>query len=382
MSTIDISLEIQDLLRSHSGGLKSVGIFLASLTLLGLIFRQWALPKPIPGIPYRADAITTVLGDFTTIGKYMASANVTYFDWLIAQSKRLNSPIFQIFSQPLGRPVVVVNDFREAQDILMRRGKEFDRAHTVFDIFEGIIPDHHIVQKTNAVWKSHRRLLQDLMSPGFLDGVAAPVIYHHVSNLARLWDMKTQIAQGRPFTAAADIYNTALDAVHGFAYGQGFQHRAIQPMLEYLERTTQNTTETLTYKGGLDDPVEFPTPESDEVVKAVVTVTSTFADVQTSPMAHLKWPVLKRSPKFVRAKKIRDESIRKEIQAAVERTQTHPDPSTVRSAVDHMVRRETTLAEKEGRAADFFSTTMFDEVSLLSKASPLCIANSIPSRAN
>lgn len=382
MSTIDISLEIQDLLRSHSGGLKSVGIFLASLTLLGLIFRQWALPKPIPGIPYRADAITTVLGDFTTIGKYMASANVTYFDWLIAQSKRLNSPIFQIFSQPLGRPVVVVNDFREAQDILMRRGKEFDRAHTVFDIFEGIIPDHHIVQKTNATWKSHRRLLQDLMSPGFLDGVAAPVIYHHVSNLVGLWDMKTQIAQGRPFTAATDIYNTALDAVHGFAYGQGFQHRAIQPMLEYLERTTQNTTETLTYKGGLDDPVDFPTQDSDEVIKAVVTVTSTFADVQTSPMAHLKWPVLKRSPKFKRAKKIRDESIRKEIQAAVERTQTHPDPSTVRSAVDHMVRRETTLAEKEGRAADFFSTTMFDEVSLLSKASPLCIANSIPSRAN
>lgn len=51
MSTVDISLEIQDLLRSHSGGLKSFGIFVASLTLLGLIFRQWALPKPISGIP-------------------------------------------------------------------------------------------------------------------------------------------------------------------------------------------------------------------------------------------------------------------------------------------------------------------------------------------
>lgn len=309
----------------------------------------------------------------------MASGSVTFFDWLTAQSKELDSPIFQIFPEPLGRPMVVLNDFREAQDILMRRGKEFDRAHTMFDLFQGIIPDHHIVQRTNTVWKSHRRLLQDLMSPGFLDGVAAPVIYHHVSNLVRLWDMKAQIAEGRPFTAAADIYNTALDAVHGFAYGQGFKHRAIQPTLDYLERNIQMTTEELEYKGGLDDPVDFPIQELDEVIKSEVTITSTFADVQTSPIARLKWPILMRMPKLVKAKQIRDESIRKEIQAAVEKTQAHADPSTVRSAVDHMVRRETTLAEKEGRAPDFFSRTMFDEVSLLSTSSQ---ATSIPCKAN
>lgn len=299
----------------------------------------------------------------------MASADVTFFDWLTKQSKELNSPIFQIFPEPLGRPMVVVNDFREEQDILMRRGKEFDRAYTIHHLFKGIIPNHHIVQKTNAVWKSHRRLLQDLMSPGFLDGVAAPVIYHHVSNLVRLWDMKAQIAQGRPFTAANDIYNTALDAVHGFTYGQGFEHRAIQPTLEYYERTTEETAEKLRGNGGVDDAIEFPTRSPPEVVQAAITVTSTFADVQTSPIAYLKWPILMRMPKLVKAKEIRDNSIRQEIQAAVERAQTHPDPSAVRSAVELMVRRETTLADKEGRAPDYFSTTMFDEVSLLSNVS-------------
>lgn len=369
MSTVDISLEVQDLIRSYSGGFQSLGFFIAAVTFLVFIFRQWALPKPIAGIPYRADAVTSVLGDFTAIGKYMASGGVTFFDWLTTQSKELDSPVFQIFPEPLGRPVVVLNDFREAQDILMRRGKEFDRAHTMFDLFQGIIPDHHIVQKTNAIWKSHRRLLQDLMSPGFLDGVAAPVIYHHVSNLVRLWEFKAEIAQGRPFAAAADIYNTALDAVHGFAYGQGFKHRAIQPTLDYLERSVQMTTEKLKSTGGLDDPVDFPIQDSDEVIKSAVTITSTFADVQTSPIAYLKWPVLMKMPKLVKAKKIRDDSIRREIQAAVEKTRAHADPSTVRSAVDHMVRRERTLADKEGRAPDFFSTTMFDEVSLLSNAS-------------
>lgn len=363
MSTIDISPEIQNLFRSHSGDFKSVGVFLAVITLSIYVFRQWALPKPIPGIPYRPSGAKSVLGDVTALSKYLASSDVTYFDWLIAESKELDSPIYQVFPQPLGPPMVVLNDFRESQDILMRRGKEFDRGYNMIDIFKGIIPNHHIVQKTNAVWKSHRRLLQDLMSPGFLDGVAAPVVYHHVSNLVRLWDIKASIARGRPFTAAADIYNTALDAVHGFAYGQEFEHCAIRPNLEYLERTTQETTETPRYEGGVDDPVEFPTQTSDEVIKAVVTITSTFAEVTSSPIASVKWPVLMRMPKLVKAKEIRDGAIRKEIRAAVERTQTHPDASAVRSAVEHMVRRETTLAEKEGRAPDFFSTIIFDEVS-------------------
>lgn len=380
MSTVDVSLEIQKLSRSYPGELKSLGVFVAALTFLVIVFRQWALPKPIPGIPHRANAVTSILGDFTSIGKYMASGDVTFFDWLTAQSKELNSPIFQIFPEPLGRPKVVLNDFREEQDILMRRGKEFDRAYTVHHLFKGIVPNRHIVEKTNAVWKSHRRLLQDLMSPGFLDGVAAPVVYHHASNLVRLWDMKAQIAQGRPFMAATDIYNTALDAVHGFTYGQGFEHRAIQPTLEYFERTSQETRENLRGNGGIDDAIEFPTQNLDEVTKAAITITSTFADVQTSPIAYLKWPVLMRMPKLVKAKEIRDNSIRKEIQTAVERAQTHADPSAVRSAVEHMVRRETTLADKEGRAPDYFSRAMFDEVSRNVSCSYHEI--SIPSQAN
>lgn len=368
MSTVDILPEIQHHLYSQSGTPKSLGFSLAFLALLIYLFRQWALPKPIPGIPYRPTALSSMLGDFMAVRKYVASDHVTFFDWLAKQSKELDSPIFQIFPRPFGRPFVVLNDFRESQDILMRRGKELDRSSIAIDLFRGIIPNHHIVQKTNATWKSHRRLLQDLMSPGFLNGVAAPAIYQQVSNLVRLWDIKAHLAQGRPFTAADDIYNTALDAVHGFSYGQGFEHRAIQSTLDYYERRTPEMTEKLGYKGGVNDPIEFPAQQMDTVIKSVLTLTSTFAEVQGTFIAHLKWPFLMRMSKLVKAKEIRDESIRKQIRAAVERIQTHPDPGTVRSAVDHMVRREISLADKEGRATNFYSTTMFDEVSALLKS--------------
>jgi hypothetical protein len=301
--------------------------------------------------------------------KYIASDHVTFSDWILKQSEELDSPIFQIFPQPFGKPFVVLNDFRESQDILMRRGKELDRAKIVTELFRGIIPNHHIVEKTNTTWKSQRRLLQDLMSPGFLNTVAAPAIYQNVSNLVRLWDVKAQLAQGRPFTAADDIYDTALDAVHGFSYGQDFEHRAIQSTLEYYERRTPEVTERLDHKGSVNNAIEFPAQEKDKVIKSVLALTSTFAEVQGTFTAHLKWPILMRMPRLVKAKEVRDETIRKQIGAAVERTRTHPDPSTVRSAVDHMVRREMSMAEKEGRAPDFYSPAMFDEVSPLLKSS-------------
>lgn len=372
VSTIEFPSEGQLHLQSQSGMSNFLVFVLVPLAIFLYIFRQWALPKPIPGIPYRSESISSVLGDFPAIGKYLASAQVTFFDFVQKQSKELNSPVVQIFPKPFGKPTVVLNDFRESQDILMRRGKEFDRSATAIDIMQGIIPNHHIVQKTNAIWKSHRRLLQDLMSPGFLEGVAAPVIYHHVSNLVRLWDLKAQTAQGRPFVAFDDIYNTALDSVHGFAYGQDFEHHANQPALEYLERKASEGADMVKHNGSVDEPIEFAHQEMDTVIKSVLTITGMFAQVQGSPIANLKWPILMRMPTFVKAKEIRDDSIRKQIQSAVDRIQTHPDPSTIRSAVDHMVRREIILAGKEDRAPDFFSTTMFDEVGLLLKIICLC----------
>ncbi|KAG8164295.1 hypothetical protein KVR01_006213 [Diaporthe batatas] len=365
-ATVNVTLgealpEAQLHLQSGSG-LTNALVALVPLAALLYLIRQWALPKPIPGIPYKPDSVKSMLGDFQAIGKYLASANVTYFDWIEKQAKDLNSPIIQVFPRPFGKPTVVVSDFNEAQDILMRRGKEFDRSYVSAEIFTGIIPDHHIVHKTDSAWKSQRRLLQDLMSPGFLEGVAAPVLYQTVSDFVRMWELKAQAAQRRPFKASEDIYYTALDSVHGFAFGQDFKHNANQPTLEYLERTVSEATNAPDNGGSIDEPIDFPRQEMDVVIKSFLRIIDMFAEVQGSPIAKLKWPILNRLPSFVKAKEIRQETIRKEIQGALERTETHPDPKTVRSAVDHMVRRELILAEKEGRPANCFSPAIFDEI--------------------
>jgi hypothetical protein len=92
--------------------------------------------------------------------------------WVSSQVKELNSAIIQIFIKVNGTPLVVIADFRESQDIPMRRTREFDRGDQFENTFTGLLPDHHIHMKsTNPEFKAQRRLIQDLMTPAFLNGV-------------------------------------------------------------------------------------------------------------------------------------------------------------------------------------------------------------------
>ncbi|KAK1974960.1 cytochrome P450 [Colletotrichum cereale] len=133
---------------------------------------MYLLPKPIAGIPYNPSALKSIFGDIPAMVK---NCNGSPMRWMVSQGQRRNSPIFQVFVMPFAKPSVVVSDFREAQDILMRR-KEFDRSDFTIAL-SSEIPQFHINLKTGPEWKAHRRLLQDLMTPAFLSGVAAPNIY-------------------------------------------------------------------------------------------------------------------------------------------------------------------------------------------------------------
>jgi hypothetical protein len=145
-----------------------------SSVLLYLGYR-WALPKPIPGVPYNLDSANSILGDLPAMLKQL-SATGQIFPWTTAQNTKLNSPIVQVFTRPLMKPWVIITDFKESQDILLRRTKEFDRSDFLGDVFLGLIPDMHISMKsTDNKFKRNRHLIKDLMTPGFLHEVSAIV---------------------------------------------------------------------------------------------------------------------------------------------------------------------------------------------------------------
>jgi hypothetical protein len=139
-----------------------------SLTILYAVYRA-ALPRPIPGIPYNKAAAGSILGDVPEFFKYVKASNGQVLGWWSEQLAKHDSPICQLFLKPLGRPIVVVSDFREAQDVLLRRHKEFDRSTVFDDVFSGVMPYHHIGQKTSEKVKAQKRLLADTMMPSFLN---------------------------------------------------------------------------------------------------------------------------------------------------------------------------------------------------------------------
>ena len=339
------------------------------LSILG--FALWRLylallPKPIPGIPHNPASARSIFGDIP--GYLRASARTREpITWLLSQARATGSPISQIFLAPFGgRPFVMVTDFRETQDILVRRGKEFDRSSVLIDTLGVALPHHHIVRKTDAGWRSQRRLLQDMMLPKFLHNVAAPNICASVTQLVGLWRAKTDIASGRPFTAEKDIYYAALDAVLEFTFGASFAHRAVKPQLDAMLKLDQVEVRKLQGEAAdADKPVEFVDAPLHETVVATLDSGDVIEDLQSSPFPRLMLWWKKKNAKFVKTWDTKNQFLEEEILKAVARMEKQTeasDESWVMSAVDHIVHRERLFAEKDGREPDYLSPVIRDEV--------------------
>ncbi|RYC56957.1 hypothetical protein CHU98_g9246 [Xylaria longipes] len=334
---------------------------IASLILL-LLYRA-ALPKSFPGIPYNAASALHVLGDVPAMLSHIANEDGTFISYLIKTLEELEAPLVQVFIKPFGKPLLILSDYREAHDMMVHRTKEFDRSTSSGDLVRGLGPNHHIHLKTTPAWRAQRRLIQDLMTPSFLNNVAAPALHQKACDLLDLWRIKTRIADGRPWAAAGDIDNVSLDAVVVFAFGQRFvqAHSALQPAIEAIQSLGKTEIESIVKSDSLDDPITFPEGEVDKVLSAILELVETVQEMQGSPLPDLKWAYVNRKPQVRRAAKIKEDYIRSELKDALGRLQG-TEEEFVKFAIDHMVLREKVLAEKDGRIPDYFSRVMIDEI--------------------
>lgn len=340
------------------------------LLLGGVVFwvyvvYRWALPRPIAGIPYNKDAGNSILGDVPAMVSHV-SRTKQIFTWLVAQNVKLNSPVVQVFCRPLGKPWVVITDFRESQDILMRRTKEFDRSDFFIDIFSGLLPDHHIWMKTNDTFKAHRRLLQDLMTPAFLQQVAAPHVYSAAMDLVKLWEEKLRLTKDHPFSAASDIYHAALDSVWGFTFGTESGVSTTKAQLQLL-----SSLQALDLPADVSKPANVPSGPNPPAFDAVLTLTESLEVTVRSPLPRLHHWFLRQLPYMRRAKACKDNMIADELAKAESRL-THGAEADqgVRCALDDVLRREFLAAQKEGRPPMHNTRTIYDEVLNFSSHTP------------
>lgn len=356
---------------------KTTGLVLLFVALYALY--RALLPKPIPGIPYDKSAAHSILGDLPFMLRTIKTDGA--ITWFIAQARKHKAPLCQVLQPFGGKPFVLLTDFREAQDVLLRQSKVWDRSDFSIALLSGMAPHHHINLKTGPAWKAHRRLLPDLMTPAFLRDVAAPNIYQSAMQLVDLWRLRAAAADGRPFEAVRDIYYAALDAVLEFSFADSFPHRALVPQVLGAREMDAGEVGKLRKDadgrrpGGSgartswDAVVEFPVAPLHESVKATMRASEMVGDIIQSPEPTLAWWWKSLIPKERRYRNTRNASMEEQVRKAVERhrearsTEKDGSDDWMKAAVDLMVHRETILAEKEGRDPMYWTPVMRDEVS-------------------
>lgn len=325
---------------------------LTTLSLIGsLVFSaayalyRAALPKPIPGIPYNKHSARRILGDVPDLLAYNAKTSEV-FSFLREQAIKFNVPVVQVFLRPFGRPWVIVSDFRETQDIMVRRSREFDRAAMFGDLFSTVAPDAHVHFPTNDEWKSHRKLLADTMAPNFLINTAAPQMHTSALCLLDLWRHKMRLAEGRSFSIEQDLKHAGLDIIWAATFGDGMS--ALQAQIDFLSGRKsiplpKNTNRAVS--------IEEATPPKE--FTAIANLTDLTEMAQASPFPKWSnWFALKFIPKFRNAQAQKNRMIQDGLENAWAKfSKASDDEGAVKSTMDFILQREAQLAKKEDRMA-------------------------------
>ncbi|KAG5918696.1 hypothetical protein E4U61_001561 [Claviceps capensis] len=142
----------------------------------------------------------------TSLTSSSSSVMATTRRSLIAdRCRRLNSPIVQLFFKPYSRPLIFLDDTAAVSNIVCTRTKELNRAPITVRTLLYFFPRFSILKQTTREWWAQRQLWNDSMGQDFLHRIAAPKTYKVALQLMELFQLKTSIGNGRPFSVNTDF---------------------------------------------------------------------------------------------------------------------------------------------------------------------------------
>ena len=189
---------------------------LAAVVFLLYTLRSWLYPKPLPGIPFNPESARRFLGDMPNLVATLKDMEEFSEGLFTVSTQNLGTPIAQVlFPSRFSKPIVILEDAREIEDIVMRRNKEFDRAPMAVDLFGPMFPHSTLAMYASPELKATKRLWADCMSPEFLRKAVAPSMYKAAAELVDLWRLKSETVykNQQPFSVLDDFKNAALDAI-------------------------------------------------------------------------------------------------------------------------------------------------------------------------
>lgn len=85
-----------------------------------------------------------------------------------------------------------------------------------------------VVMRTNDQWRHNRRLVNDAMSPRFLNNIASQQIYNQALNLVEMWRQKMRLSKGHAFNLRADLQLCTADSIWATTFGNDFAACKVQ----------------------------------------------------------------------------------------------------------------------------------------------------------
>ncbi|KAL2267091.1 hypothetical protein VTJ83DRAFT_4368 [Remersonia thermophila] len=299
----------------------SVLATLIALALGGLIYLSYrARPNPLPGIPHSRSSARRAWGDLPSLlAHYRETGELTSFAF--EQCRKLGSPVAQLFLWPLARrPVVVLDDPRETEDVLLRRTEEFGRPPASASGIASVL--HPLTLEGGSMG-----LPEEAMSERFLQHVLAPRVHRCAEELVELWKKKCELSRGRPFEVLDDILLATFDAVWAALLGKrGTSGLQDEIAAIAVDRTGQEDGEWDEDYGSddLDQPVQFRGAARSAMYSAAGHLSGNRASIAWSLFPGLRSWFLWLTPQYRYYKAARDREIGRLVAEARKRVEKDP----------------------------------------------------------
>lgn len=337
---------------SLSSPLTTAVVAIAFLSVALYLLYLWLLPKPLPGIPYNVEATKNLWGDVPAWNRY-AAQNGEFSSWLGEQCLKHRSPVVQVFIHPFAKPWILVADFHEAQDILMRR-TDFEKPQFLIDGLAALGDFHARYRTHESNFRVRRQLRQDLMAPKFLNNYIGPFAHAKGIQLVKLFEAKANLANGRPFRIREDYARAVLDIMLHHAFGGEYEESAMEPQLDLLAKLTPSSIP----EGDKDEPVPFAEAPRSFFLELLHETADIMERTTVSPTPQLSFWWWSKQGWFKKIVEERHNVMAKLLKKAAANVQA----GKVQSALEHIMMREQGLAEKQGREPQLISRNISDEM--------------------
>lgn len=328
---------------SDSVILRNSAIGLLGIVLVVIWLRRKLRPKPYPGIPYNEESLRRITGDIPNLVPIIEATNEFSNTLFTATTQKLGVPIAQLLFPGIRKPMVIIEDPREIEDILVRRNKEFDKGPMGIDMFAPMFPNATLSQYTTPELRAQKRLWQDVMNPEFLRRAVAPNIHKSTLQLVDLWRLKAaSVYKDQAFTVHDDLKDAALDAIWVAVVGE-------EPGL-----TTYNYRKLQRQLAGDQGKIDEPAPRGAFLKEEVRYIGATISKNSNHPLPKWAQKFETYTPRYRRFRRNVLAGVGSVMQKAVDRFQLLEIGQLESDALDQcmmdlVLRRQTLEARKAGK---------------------------------